>query len=177
MITDELDLGSRASLMLTSKALYRMIPPIPPKAWLPEDWIEFNQNFELHVPYRRALLSLTCTKCIVLKPVEMFSDSQRRKTCPRRFCISCGIYQRKYIGSYRSFRVGGVPMFGCAGCRKALPMYKEAIYRCEMRWTENARWCRDCWVPIDGYLRVKHGCGYEFKKDRHFDDNWRPLLR
>ena len=154
LVTDELDFASHMSLILTSRTLFGMLPEVRAKG--PRAWIRFNLNFERNVPPRRQLTLLTCTECAKLKPRAVFSDSQRRKTCYSRFCIECGIKFCKYVGTTRSFRVGGVPMFACAACCKALPESEEASYGCDSVYTEKGRWCERCWEPISAYLHFKN---------------------
>lgn len=151
MITADLDFGSHMSLMLASKTLFGMMPEV--WATRPQVWIDFNLNFEQHVPAGRVLPILTCTQCARFHPRAKFSDAQRRKTCPNRFCIETGIQHNKYLGARRTFRVGGVLMFGCAGCYKAWPEREEASYGGQDHSFESLRWCKGCWKAIATYLR------------------------
>lgn len=139
MFTANLDFSSHMSLMLASKALFSVVREVRPTQR--QEWIDFNLNFEQHVPPRRALTLLTCTVCAELHPRESFSDSQRKKTNETRFCIKAGIRKETYSGQ-RTFRVGGVVMFGCERCCEAWPLAEQALYDTGVRL--KLRFCKGC---------------------------------
>ncbi len=147
MISDELDFGSQMSLTLASKTIFSLLPLVP--ATNKAAWTQFNLGFEQRVPRCRALTCLTCVDCGKLLPIEKFSDSQRKKTNPSRFCIRCGIKRHKGF-AFKLFRVGGAPMFGCSGCLKAIPEKEAAQYAGFVKRQE--RWCKRCFRAIHAFL-------------------------
>jgi len=134
MITDNLDFTSFLCFKVASKTIAHTVYKIPrPET---DRWVQAHTVFEAMSSRRRSIL--VCTRCAKLLPPGDFSDSQARKSCPRRFCVTCGIRGSRYSPK-RSFKQGGVKVFGCPRCNKGIPVtHKHWVLK------GGHRWCKPC---------------------------------
>lgn len=115
----------RVSFELVSRTMYAHMdlaeaPTAPPTL---TQLARVQTRIEANTPRSKALQYLTCTLCCKLKTIKGFSTAQWRRTNYQRFCIKCGIHNRRYLG--RLFKAQGKKSFGCVSCERACPVEDE----------------------------------------------------